>query len=84
MTANGQPDQARSARYVLKEYVCGKLLFCHAPPESKQNEFHTYPDRVRAEIDEHNLPKQQQRALRVSSDFFFLFQNIKFQLFLHS
>lgn len=66
MTANGQPDQSRSARYVLKEYVAGKLLFCHAPPGVNQNEFHTFPDRVRAEIEEKNLPKQQQRALRVS------------------
>ncbi|KAG4071382.1 hypothetical protein HA402_004086 [Bradysia odoriphaga] len=66
MTANGQPDQSRSARYVLKEYVCGKLLFCHAPPGIDQSEFHTFPDRVRSEIVEQNLPKQQQRALRIS------------------
>ena len=28
----GQPDSARAARYVLKDYVSGKLLFCHPPP----------------------------------------------------
>lgn len=66
MTANGQPDQSRSARYVLKDYVSGKLLYCHAPPDVNQSEFHTFPDRVRAEIVEQQLPKQQQRALRVS------------------
>ncbi|XP_019578876.2 large subunit GTPase 1 homolog isoform X1 [Rhinolophus sinicus] len=32
MTAHGQPDQPRSARYILKDYVCGKLLYCHPPP----------------------------------------------------
>ncbi|NXY49657.1 LSG1 GTPase, partial [Ceuthmochares aereus] len=32
MTAHGQPDQPRSARYVLKDYVNGKLLYCHPPP----------------------------------------------------
>ncbi|XP_045707098.1 large subunit GTPase 1 homolog isoform X1 [Phyllostomus hastatus] len=32
MTAHGQPDQPRSARYVLKDYVSGKLLYCHPPP----------------------------------------------------
>ncbi|KAI5626583.1 large subunit GTPase 1-like, partial [Silurus asotus] len=32
MTAHGQPDQSRSARYVLKDYVSGKLLYCHPPP----------------------------------------------------
>lgn len=28
----GQPDESRAARYVLKDYVKGKLLFCHPPP----------------------------------------------------
>ncbi|KAK0652235.1 hypothetical protein B0T16DRAFT_454617 [Cercophora newfieldiana] len=33
MTAGvGQPDQSRAARYVLKDYVNGKLLFCEPPP----------------------------------------------------
>ncbi|XP_063080356.1 large subunit GTPase 1 homolog isoform X4 [Cavia porcellus] len=31
-TAHGQPDQPRSARYILKDYVRGKLLYCHPPP----------------------------------------------------
>lgn len=65
MTANGQPDQSRSARYVLKDYVCGKLLYCHAPPDREQEEFHTYAPRMRRELEEKNLPIQQQRAMRV-------------------
>ncbi|XP_068137256.1 large subunit GTPase 1 homolog [Hyperolius riggenbachi] len=32
MTAHGQPDQPRSARYILKDFVSGKLLYCHPPP----------------------------------------------------
>jgi large subunit GTPase 1 len=28
----GQPDQSRAARYVLKDYVNGKLLYCEPPP----------------------------------------------------
>ncbi|XP_034855740.1 large subunit GTPase 1 homolog isoform X1 [Mirounga angustirostris] len=32
MTAHGQPDQPRSARYILKDYVSGQLLYCHPPP----------------------------------------------------
>jgi large subunit GTPase 1 len=28
----GQPDQSRAARYVLKDYVNGKLLFVEPPP----------------------------------------------------
>lgn len=71
MTANGQPDQARSARYILKDYVSGRLLYSHAPPEYKQEEFHTFPDRVRAEFQEEKLPVRQQRAMRVGSRAFF-------------
>ncbi|GCC23180.1 hypothetical protein chiPu_0001573 [Chiloscyllium punctatum] len=33
MTAHGQPDQPRAARYILKDYVTGKLLYCHSPPD---------------------------------------------------
>ncbi|KAK3117798.1 hypothetical protein LTR53_000486 [Teratosphaeriaceae sp. CCFEE 6253] len=28
----GQPDESRASRTVLKDYVKGKLLFCHPPP----------------------------------------------------
>ncbi|KAL9624622.1 MAG: hypothetical protein Q9160_001287 [Pyrenula sp. 1 TL-2023] len=31
-TGQGNPDESRAARYVLKDYVNGKLLFCHPPP----------------------------------------------------
>lgn len=31
-TGVGQPDESRAARYILKDYVNGKLLFCHPPP----------------------------------------------------
>lgn len=66
MTARGQPDQSRSARYVLKDYVNGRLLYCHAPPNHNQDEFHTFAPRVRREISEDQLPSQQKRAMRVS------------------
>ncbi|XP_069720521.1 large subunit GTPase 1 homolog [Phaenicophaeus curvirostris] len=39
MTAHGQPDQPRSARYVLKDYVNGKLLYCHPPPGIDPDDF---------------------------------------------
>lgn len=28
----GQPDESRAARYILKDFVKGKLLYCHPPP----------------------------------------------------
>jgi len=31
-TGQGQPDESRAARYILKDCVSGKLLFCHPPP----------------------------------------------------
>ncbi|KAG7146135.1 Large subunit GTPase 1 like protein [Verticillium longisporum] len=30
----GQPDESRAARYILKDYVAGKLLFCQPPPNT--------------------------------------------------
>ncbi|XP_012221126.2 large subunit GTPase 1 homolog [Linepithema humile] len=47
MTQNGQPDNPRSARYVLKDFVNGKLLYCVAPPTLEQGRFHTFPPRRR-------------------------------------
>lgn len=35
----GNPDEARAARYILKDYVDGRLLFCHPPPEIDGGEF---------------------------------------------
>ncbi|KAL3465814.1 hypothetical protein BJX64DRAFT_251911 [Aspergillus heterothallicus] len=37
-TGQGQPDESRAARYVLKDYVNGKLLFCHPPPPLEGSE----------------------------------------------
>ncbi|XP_037936015.1 large subunit GTPase 1 homolog isoform X2 [Teleopsis dalmanni] len=65
MTSNGQPDQSRSARYVCKDYVNGKLLFAIAPPDVPQDEYHIFPERQRKQVDEKALPSQQQRAMRV-------------------
>ena len=35
----GNPDEARSARYVLKDYVAGKLLYARAPPGVDTDDF---------------------------------------------
>ncbi|XP_068175209.1 large subunit GTPase 1 homolog [Antennarius striatus] len=39
MTSHGQPDQSRSARYILKDFVSGKLLYCHPPPHINPKDF---------------------------------------------
>ncbi|TFK00923.1 UDP-GlcNAc:betaGal beta-1,3-N-acetylglucosaminyltransferase 9 [Platysternon megacephalum] len=67
MTAHGQPDQPRSARYVLKDYVSGKLLYCHPPPGIDPNDFQDQHERYtqhkamqgNAEKSERNLNAKQ-------------------------
>nr|XP_033815276.1 large subunit GTPase 1 homolog [Geotrypetes seraphini] len=48
MTAHGQPDQPRSARYILKDYVSGKLLFCHPPPAIDSSDFQSQLERFQS------------------------------------
>lgn len=65
MTANGQPDNARSARYILKDFVNGKLLYCSAPPGIPQEEYHSFPERGSKLRDDKTLPPREQRAIKV-------------------
>nr|XP_029720933.1 large subunit GTPase 1 homolog [Aedes albopictus] len=67
MTANGQPDQSRGSRYVLKDFVNGKLLYCHAPPNVDQKEFHKFLERQKEEVDIKLLPPRQQRAMKMGT-----------------
>lgn len=67
MTANGQPDQSRAARKMVKDFVNGKLLFCVSPPNAKQTEFHTFPERQKEEVKLENLPPRQQRSMRIQT-----------------
>lgn len=57
-TGQGQPDESRAARYILKDYVSGKLLYCMPPPgDIDPNEFN-------AELyDEGHLPEKRRQAL---------------------
>lgn len=47
MTHKGLPDNPRSARVLLKDFVNGKLLYCVAPPVIEQAEYHSFPPRQR-------------------------------------
>lgn len=64
MTQNGQPDNSRSARYILKDFVSGKLLHCVAPPQYNQNEYHTFPERKKKVPTNVHLPPRVVRATR--------------------
>ncbi|KAF8213250.1 P-loop containing nucleoside triphosphate hydrolase protein [Mycena galopus ATCC 62051] len=38
-SGQGNPDEARAARYIMKDYVNAKLLYCHPPPDVPEAEF---------------------------------------------
>ncbi|KAG6821361.1 hypothetical protein H0H93_014158 [Arthromyces matolae] len=38
-SGQGNPDEARAARYILKDYVNGKLLYCRSPPGVPEDVF---------------------------------------------
>lgn len=60
----GQPDESRAARYVLKDYVNGKLLFVQPPPEYTEDarEFN------KELYDEFHLPEKRRAALASATE----------------
>lgn len=59
----GQPDESRAARYVLKDYVNGKLLYCEPPPDTVE------PEEFNRELyDEFHVPEKRRAALIASMD----------------
>jgi large subunit GTPase 1 len=55
----GAPDESRAARYVLKDYVKGKLLYCHPPPSDPPID----PKDFNRELyDEAHLPERRRAA----------------------
>ncbi|EFN64494.1 Large subunit GTPase 1-like protein [Camponotus floridanus] len=62
MTQNGQPDNPRSARYILKDFVNGKLLYCVAPPTLEQECFHVFPPRHRNLSANKHIPPRTARV----------------------
>jgi large subunit GTPase 1 len=62
-TGQGQPDESRAARFVLKDYVNGKLLFCHPPP-TPEGDDPIDPDQFNADLyDMAHLPPRRQAML---------------------
>jgi large subunit GTPase 1 len=61
----GQPDESRAARYILKDYVKGKLLFCHPPPTDPAID----PKAFNRELytDEH-LPEKRRAHFNAAND----------------
>lgn len=63
MTQNGQPDNPRASRYILKDFVTGQLLYCIAPPGESQEEFHIFKKKDKKPP---KLTIPAERAIRVS------------------
>lgn len=63
----GEPDEARAARYVLKDYVNAKLLYCHSPPDVDSDEFNTSSNRL-AIARLQKLGKKKAPTTRVGKD----------------
>ncbi|KAL8866109.1 MAG: hypothetical protein Q9174_006487, partial [Haloplaca sp. 1 TL-2023] len=59
-TGQGQPDESRAARYILKDYVSGKLLFCHPPPHDPPIDGREFNRKL---YDLEHLPLKRQAAL---------------------
>ena len=59
-TGQGQPDRSRAARYVLKDYVNGKLLFCHPPPAYPPIDSHEFNREL---YDAQHLPQKRRAVL---------------------
>ncbi|KKK14263.1 hypothetical protein P175DRAFT_0513640 [Aspergillus ochraceoroseus IBT 24754] len=59
----GQPDESRAARYVLKDYVNGKLLFCHPPPAAEGEEPIDLDEFNKELYDWDHLPARRQAML---------------------
>lgn len=76
MTSHGVPDVSRSARYVLKDYVKGKLLFCTAPPGEDETLFQQMGHKHQKLIEfESNKPQAKHVASKqglhgIDKDFF--------------
>uniref|UniRef100_A0A3B5QYV0 Large subunit GTPase 1 homolog n=1 Tax=Xiphophorus maculatus TaxID=8083 RepID=A0A3B5QYV0_XIPMA len=71
MTSHGQPDQPRSARYILKDYVNGKLLFCHPPPhinpEDFQSQHSKFQKRALDSLDVSAVTNRPQKIKRIEN-----------------
>ncbi|RWS28841.1 large subunit GTPase 1-like protein, partial [Leptotrombidium deliense] len=69
MTQRGLPDNARAARYIIKDFLNGRLLYCFAPPNVDQKIFHTFPPKPE-NLDKcyENISSKQKKLMKLTSD----------------
>jgi large subunit GTPase 1 len=69
----GNPDDARAARLLLKDFVNGKILYCHPPPGISGEEFnkdHYTPSPVMFKPLNPNAPAVADHRAEVDDGFF--------------
>ena len=64
MNHKGMPDVSRSARYILKDYVNGKLLYCYAPPGLDAKTFQDHKYEQSKEVKYFEKTKKLQQRVR--------------------
>ena len=64
-TGQGQPDESRAARFILKDYVNGKLLFCHPPPTDPPIDPHEFNREL---YDLAHLPTKRRELLAAQAE----------------
>ena len=64
-TGIGQPDESRAARYILKDYVSGKLLYCHPPPNDPPIDGRDFNREL---YDMEHLPQKRQAVLAAQAE----------------
>ncbi|KAF2861985.1 P-loop containing nucleoside triphosphate hydrolase protein [Piedraia hortae CBS 480.64] len=63
----GRPDESRAARLILKDYVKGRLLYCHSPPGVEEELFNP---RVEVEVDRPEKMSQSKESNAIDRAFF--------------
>ncbi|CAN7985078.1 unnamed protein product [Ixodes hexagonus] len=68
MTQSGVPDNPRASRYILKDFVNGRLLYCVAPPGVDQDSYHQFPPPSRNSRPDPARPNRAQERRVTSRD----------------
>ncbi len=68
MNHKGTPDVQRGARYILKDYMNGKLLYCYPPPGVEADAFQEHRYEASQEVKYvEKVAKLQLRLLKVGA-----------------
>ncbi|GAA5925872.1 hypothetical protein JCM3775_005140 [Rhodotorula graminis] len=64
----GNQDHSRSSRHVLKDYVTGRLLFCHPPPGISEDDFNAETRSLDHLAAQNKLKRKMAPTTRVGKD----------------